>query len=155
MLKIEKLHAFYGKSHVLHGVAFNVHSGEIVALLGRNGSGRSTTAKAIMGGLRQAVAEGGLRAKIGALLLKKDFRRIGATLDPEEYGGTYLLGMNYPVIIAHGNARARGIGNAVLVAARGVTSGLLPTIAARLGAGAPGSGEAGSTASQSEADAEV
>jgi branched-chain amino acid transport system ATP-binding protein len=49
MLKIEKLHAFYGKSHVLHGVAFNVHSGEIVALLGRNGSGRSTTAKAIMG----------------------------------------------------------------------------------------------------------
>ncbi len=49
MLKIDKLHAFYGKSHVLHGVAFNVHAGEIVALLGRNGSGRSTTAKAIMG----------------------------------------------------------------------------------------------------------
>jgi branched-chain amino acid transport system ATP-binding protein len=49
MLKIENLHAFYGKSHVLHGVHFDVQPGEIVALLGRNGSGRSTTAKAVMG----------------------------------------------------------------------------------------------------------
>lgn len=49
MLKIDNLHAYYGKSHVLHGVNFEVGQGEIVALLGRNGSGRSTTAKAIMG----------------------------------------------------------------------------------------------------------
>ena len=49
MLKLTDLHAFYGKSHVLHGVSFDVRAGEIVALLGRNGSGRSTTAKAIMG----------------------------------------------------------------------------------------------------------
>jgi branched-chain amino acid transport system ATP-binding protein len=49
MLKIDNLHAYYGKSHVLHGVNFEVGEGEIVALLGRNGSGRSTTAKAIMG----------------------------------------------------------------------------------------------------------
>lgn len=49
MLVIDKLHAFYGKSHVLHGVSLRVGQGEIVALLGRNGSGRSTTAKAIMG----------------------------------------------------------------------------------------------------------
>ena len=44
MLNIDNLHAYYGKSHVLHGVSFNVQPGEIVALLGRNGSGRSTTA---------------------------------------------------------------------------------------------------------------
>ena len=49
MLKVDNLHAYYGKSHVLHGVQFEVQPGEIVALLGRNGSGRSTTAKAIMG----------------------------------------------------------------------------------------------------------
>jgi len=49
MLKIARLHAFYGKSHVLHGVDLEVGAGEIVALLGRNGSGRSTTAKAVMG----------------------------------------------------------------------------------------------------------
>lgn len=49
MLQIDNLHAYYGKSHVLHGVNFAVGEGEIVALLGRNGSGRSTTAKAIMG----------------------------------------------------------------------------------------------------------
>jgi branched-chain amino acid transport system ATP-binding protein len=49
MLKVENLHAYYGKSHVLHGVNFEVGKSEIVALLGRNGSGRSTTAKAVMG----------------------------------------------------------------------------------------------------------
>jgi branched-chain amino acid transport system ATP-binding protein len=49
MLQLDKLHAFYGKSHVLHGVTLQVAPGEIVALLGRNGSGRSTTAKAVMG----------------------------------------------------------------------------------------------------------
>jgi branched-chain amino acid transport system ATP-binding protein len=49
MLALRDVHAYYGKSHVLHGVSFAVSSGEIVALLGRNGSGRSTTVKAIMG----------------------------------------------------------------------------------------------------------
>jgi branched-chain amino acid transport system ATP-binding protein len=49
MLRLTDVHAFYGKSHVLHGVSFDVRAGEIVALLGRNGSGRSTTVKTIMG----------------------------------------------------------------------------------------------------------
>ena len=49
LLDVANLHAYYGKSHVLHGVQMNVQPGEIVALLGRNGSGRSTTVKAIMG----------------------------------------------------------------------------------------------------------
>lgn len=49
MLALNDVHAFYGKSHILHGVNFHVGAGEIVALLGRNGSGRSTTVKAIMG----------------------------------------------------------------------------------------------------------
>lgn len=49
MLEIDNLHAYYGKSHVLHGVTMRIAPGEIVALLGRNGSGRSTTVKAVMG----------------------------------------------------------------------------------------------------------
>ena len=49
MLEVRDLHAYYGKSHILHGVDFGVGDGEIVSLLGRNGVGRSTTIKAIMG----------------------------------------------------------------------------------------------------------
>jgi branched-chain amino acid transport system ATP-binding protein len=51
MLTVRDLHAFYGKSHILHGVNLDVGEGEIVSLLGRNGVGRSTTIKAIMGGV--------------------------------------------------------------------------------------------------------
>jgi branched-chain amino acid transport system ATP-binding protein len=49
MLQLQGVHAYYGKSHILHGVDMRVGEGEIVALLGRNGSGRSTTVKTIMG----------------------------------------------------------------------------------------------------------
>ena len=49
MLVVDDLHAYYGKSHILQGVSFHVGEGEIVSLLGRNGVGRSTTCKAIMG----------------------------------------------------------------------------------------------------------
>jgi len=49
MLEVRDLHAYYGKSHILHGVNLGVGEGEIVSLLGRNGVGRSTTIRAIMG----------------------------------------------------------------------------------------------------------
>jgi branched-chain amino acid transport system ATP-binding protein len=49
ILDVVDLHAYYGKSHILHGVHFSIGAGEIVSLLGRNGVGRSTTIKAIMG----------------------------------------------------------------------------------------------------------
>ena len=49
MLKVTNLHAYYGKSHILQGVNFNIQEGEIVSLLGRNGVGRSTAVKTIMG----------------------------------------------------------------------------------------------------------
>ena len=49
MLRIENLHAFYGESHILHGIDLRVNQGELVTLLGRNGSGRTTTLKAVLG----------------------------------------------------------------------------------------------------------
>ena len=49
LLKIEGLHAWYGESHILHGVNFSVDEGEVVTLLGRNGAGRTSTMRAIMG----------------------------------------------------------------------------------------------------------
>jgi branched-chain amino acid transport system ATP-binding protein len=60
LLEIKDLNAFYGKSHVLHGVDLNVKEGEIVSLLGRNGVGRSTTVKAAMG---QVDVTGSIRFK--------------------------------------------------------------------------------------------
>ncbi|MFT4100253.1 MAG: ABC transporter ATP-binding protein [Burkholderiaceae bacterium] len=49
MLKVDRLEAWYGDSHVLHGVSFNVKAGEVVSLLGRNGSGKTTTLRSIVG----------------------------------------------------------------------------------------------------------
>src|SRR5262249_38199655 len=54
MLTLENVHTFYGKSHVLHGVSLEVRPGEVVGLLGRNGVGKSTTLKTIMGLVRPA-----------------------------------------------------------------------------------------------------
>src|SRR5512138_317398 len=70
MLKLENLHAFYGKSHVLHGVHFDVQPGEIVSLLGRNGSGRSTTVKTIMGLVE---GSGSIKLRDQEILGKKAF----------------------------------------------------------------------------------
>jgi branched-chain amino acid transport system ATP-binding protein len=70
MLRLANVHAYYGKSHVLHGVNFDVGAGEIVALLGRNGSGRSTTVKTIMG---LVDGSGSVRWREQELLGKKAF----------------------------------------------------------------------------------
>jgi len=83
MLEVADLHAYYGKSHVLHGVNLHVGTGEIVCLLGRNGVGRSTTAKAIMG---QVVAKGGIRFRGRDILGMKAYEiaRLGIGLVPED-----------------------------------------------------------------------
>ena len=71
VLDIRDLHAYYGKSHVLHGVDLHVDAGEIVSLLGRNGVGRSTTVKAAMGQVR---ASGSIRFKGDELLGLKAYQ---------------------------------------------------------------------------------
>ncbi|MCF8198600.1 MAG: ABC transporter ATP-binding protein [Sulfuritalea sp.] len=83
MLQITDLHAYYGKSHVLHGVNLHVGQGEIVCLLGRNGVGRSTTAKAVMG---QVAARGAIRLKGQDILGRKAYEiaRCGIGYVPED-----------------------------------------------------------------------
>ncbi len=82
MLEVENLHAHYGKSHVLRGVNFTVGEGEVVSLLGRNGSGRSTTAKAVMGLVQ---AKGTVRWRGQSLLGKPphEIARLGVGYVPE------------------------------------------------------------------------
>jgi branched-chain amino acid transport system ATP-binding protein len=70
MLQLEAVNAYYGKSHVLHGVHFSVAAGEIVSLLGRNGSGRSTTVKTIMG---LVAGDGSIRWRDQQILGRKAF----------------------------------------------------------------------------------
>jgi len=91
------------------------------------------TAKAIMKALRQAI-DANVGTKIGGALLRSELYRLRDALDPEEFGGALLVGMQAPVIIAHGSSYARGIANAVRQGARGVVSDLLPSIARELGA---------------------
>jgi branched-chain amino acid transport system ATP-binding protein len=82
MLEVENLHAGYGPSPVLHGVDFTVGAGEIVSLLGRNGAGRSTTVKALMGLVE---ARGSVRWNGTELLGRKAFEiaRLGLGYVPE------------------------------------------------------------------------
>ena len=70
MLEVKELHAYYGKSHILHGVSLNIAKGEIVSILGRNGVGRSTTIKAIMG---MVDTKGSIRFNGTELVGKKTF----------------------------------------------------------------------------------
>ena len=82
MLEVSDLHAYYGKSHILQGVSFNVQEGEIVSLLGRNGVGRSTTIKTIMG---EVAAQGSVQFKGTQIAGKKSFEiaKLGLGYIPE------------------------------------------------------------------------
>src|SRR6516164_5626593 len=82
MLEVKELHAYYGKSHILQGVDLNIAAGEVVSLLGRNGVGRSTTVKAIMG---EVPPQGTIRFKGTNIAGKQSFQiaRLGLGYVPE------------------------------------------------------------------------
>jgi len=86
LLEVRSLHAWYGESHILHGVDFEVRPGEVVTLLGRNGAGKTTTLKAIMGMVPRR--EGSLRYEGHELTLLPSNRiaRLGLAFCPEERG---------------------------------------------------------------------
>ncbi len=86
LLKVSDLHAWYGESHILHGVNFEVREGELVTLLGRNGAGRTTTLKAILGltGRRSGSIE--VMGRETVHLSTNRIARLGLGYCPEERG---------------------------------------------------------------------
>jgi branched-chain amino acid transport system ATP-binding protein len=86
VLAVRDLHAWYGESHILHGVGFDVRPGEVVTLLGRNGAGKTTTLKCIMGivAQRRGSVRLGARELIG--LPSNAIARLGIAFCPEERG---------------------------------------------------------------------
>ncbi|MDQ2803182.1 MAG: ABC transporter ATP-binding protein [Pseudomonadota bacterium] len=86
MLEIKDLNAWYGESHILHGVEFQVGEGEVVTLLGRNGAGKTTTMKSIMGLVSRR--EGSVRFRDRELIRASSqaIARAGIAICPEERG---------------------------------------------------------------------
>ncbi len=86
LLAVENLHAWYGESHILHGVTFDVRQSEVVTLLGRNGAGKTTTLKSIMGivGKRSGSVRFGARELIASA--SNEIARSGIAFCPEERG---------------------------------------------------------------------
>ena len=86
LLRVKDLHAWYGESHILHGVDFDVRPGEVVTLLGRNGAGKTTTLKSIMGIVRRRT--GSVRFDGDELIGRPSnaIARLGLAFCPEERG---------------------------------------------------------------------
>jgi len=86
LLAVQQLEAWYGESHILHGVTFDVQPGEVVTLLGRNGAGKTTTLKAIMGIVENRI--GSIRFADDELigLASNVIARLGIAFCPEERG---------------------------------------------------------------------
>ncbi|TAJ86677.1 MAG: ABC transporter ATP-binding protein [Reyranella sp.] len=84
MLEVRDLHAFYGRAHILHGVSLEARAGEVVALLGRNGAGKSTAMKAIMGLVPPAHGEVAFAGKRIDRLPPYRIARLGLGYVPEE-----------------------------------------------------------------------
>lgn len=98
------------------------------------------TIRTVLDGLRAEISRT-LCGRLGGLLVRPAARALRARLDPETYGGAYLLGLRGLVVIAHGNSSRRAIANAVRLAARGVEHGVVERLSKRLGQGgeaAPG-----------------
>ncbi len=86
LLKVRGLEAWYGESHVLHGIDFDVAPGEVVTLLGRNGAGKTTTLKSIMGVIGKRKGSVVLEGKETIQLPSRAIARLGIGFVPEERG---------------------------------------------------------------------
>ena len=84
LLGVQGLNAWYGESHILHGVDFEVHGGEVVTLLGRNGAGKTTTLKSVMGMVDKRLGSVRFQGKEMVALNSNRIAQLGVALCPEE-----------------------------------------------------------------------
>ena len=85
-LRISNLHAWYGESHILHGVDLTVHKGEVVTLLGRNGAGRTTTIKSIVGLVGKRTGSITINGRESIDMAPHQIAKLGIGYCPEERG---------------------------------------------------------------------
>ena len=86
LLSVNDLQSWYGESHILHGVTFDVHQGEVVTLLGRNGAGKTTTLKSIMGIVGQREGSVSFEGRELIACASNEIARAGLAFCPEERG---------------------------------------------------------------------
>jgi branched-chain amino acid transport system ATP-binding protein len=86
LLQVTDLHAWYGESHILHGMEFEVREGEVVTLLGRNGAGKTTTLKSIMGMVGRREGSIAFRSQNIIKFASNRIARLGIAFCPEERG---------------------------------------------------------------------
>ncbi len=86
LLAVDKLEAWYGESHILHGVTFDVREGEVVTLLGRNGAGKTTTLKSVMGIVGKRSGSVTFAGHELIRMASNDIARLGVAFCPEERG---------------------------------------------------------------------
>src|ERR1700754_1302016 len=86
VLSVSNLEAWYGESHILHGINFNVNAGEVVTLLGRNGAGKTTTLKSVMGIIGKRTGSIVFEGKNIARSSSDQIARMGVAFCPEERG---------------------------------------------------------------------
>jgi branched-chain amino acid transport system ATP-binding protein len=128
LLKVSGLEAWYGESHILHGVNFDVRPGEVVTLLGRNGAGKTTTLKSVMGIVAKRRGSASFEGKELIGLTSDRIARLGIALCPEERGIFASLSVEENLLLPPQIAKTGG-----LALERIFT--LFPNLKERLGSG--------------------
>ncbi|HZT62090.1 MAG TPA: ABC transporter ATP-binding protein [Burkholderiales bacterium] len=124
LLSVAGLHAWYGESHILHGVDFEVRRGEVVTLLGRNGAGKTTTLKSVMGMVARREGSVGFDGKETIALSSDRIARLGLAFCPEERGIFASLDVEENLLLPP-EVRTGGLG-------LGQVFGLFPNLKERL-----------------------
>ncbi len=125
LLAVKNLQAWYGESHILHGVSFDVRAGEVVTLLGRNGAGKTTTLKSIMGMVGHRSGSVRFEGKELISLSSDTIARAGVAFCPEERGIFASLSVEENLVLPP-QVRPGGLSRADIFT-------LFPNIAERLG----------------------